>query len=53
MLVFSLLLGPFVLLAIILLLLLIAVMTLASLTFVVIWLAVIHKLFALAGSPSA
>jgi Zn-dependent protease with chaperone function len=53
MLVFSLLLGPFALLAILLLLLLIAVMTLASLTFVVIWLAVIHKLFALAGSPSA
>jgi Zn-dependent protease with chaperone function len=52
-LVFSLLLGPFALLAILLLLLLIAVMTLASLTFVVIWLAVIHKLFALAGSPSA
>jgi hypothetical protein len=49
----SLLLGPFALLAILLLLLLIAVMTLASLTFVVIWLAVIHKLFALAGSPSA
>lgn len=52
-LVFSLLLGPFALLAILLFLLLIAVMTLASLTFVVIWLAVIHKLFALAGSPSA
>ena len=49
----SLLLGPFALLAILLLLFLIAVMTLASLTFVVIWLAVIHKLFALAGSPSA
>jgi len=49
----SLLLGPFALLAILLLLLLIAVMTFASLTFVVIWLAVIHKLFALAGSPSA
>jgi Zn-dependent protease with chaperone function len=49
----SLLLGPFALLAILLLLLLIAVMTLASLTFVVIWLAVIHKLFAMAGSPSA
>jgi hypothetical protein len=48
----SLLLGPFALLAILLLLLLIAVMTMASLTFVVIWLAVIHKLFALAGSPS-
>ena len=52
-LVLSLLLGPFALLAILLLLLLIAVMILASLTFVVIWLAVIHKLFALAGSPSA
>jgi hypothetical protein len=35
-----------------LLLLLIAVMTMASLTFVVMWLGVIHKLFALAGSPS-
>jgi hypothetical protein len=49
----SLLLGPFVLLAILMLLLLIAVMTMASLTFVTIWLAVIHKLFALAGSPTA
>jgi hypothetical protein len=49
----SLLLGPFALLGILLLLLLIVVMTMASLTFVVIWLAMIHQLFALAGSPSA
>jgi hypothetical protein len=51
-LVLPLLLAPLAVLAVALLLLLIAVMTMASLTFVVMWLAVIHKLFALAGNPS-
>ena len=45
--VFSLVFAPLLLLLIALFLLLIAVMTLASLTFVVVWLAVIHKIFAL------
>ena len=49
--VLSLLLGPFMLLAVALLIFLIVVMTLASLTFVVIWLATLHQLFVLAGSP--
>lgn len=44
-LVLSLLLGPFAIAAVALLLLLIVITTLASLTFTVIWLAVIHKLF--------
>jgi len=48
-LVLSLILGPLALLAIALLLLLIGIMTLASLTFTVLWLAIIHKLFALFG----
>lgn len=48
-LVLSLLLGPFVLAILALLLLLIAILIMASMTFVAIWLAVIHKLFALAG----
>lgn len=46
-LVLSLLLGPFAVAAVALLLLLIAVMTIASLAFTVIWLAIIHKLFVL------
>lgn len=51
-LVLSLILGPFALLAIALLLLLIAVMTVTSMAFLAIWLAVIHKLFALLGTPT-
>jgi hypothetical protein len=39
--------APLLLLLIGLFLVLIAIMTLASLTFVVVWLAVIHKIFAL------
>jgi Zn-dependent protease with chaperone function len=49
--VLFLILGPFVLAAVALLLLLIAILIMASLTFVVIWLAAIHQLFALAGGP--
>jgi Zn-dependent protease with chaperone function len=45
----SLILGPFVLAAVALLLLLIAVMTMASLTFLVVWLAFIHKAFTFFG----
>jgi Zn-dependent protease with chaperone function len=50
-LILSLVLGPLALLVISLFLLLIAVMTLASFAFLAIWLAVIHKVFALFGSP--
>lgn len=50
-LILSLVLGPLALLVIGLFLLLIAVMTLASFAFLAIWLAVIHKVFALFGSP--
>jgi hypothetical protein len=46
-LVLSLLLGPFAVAAVALLLLLIAVMTISSLAFTVIWLAIIHKVFVL------
>ena len=46
-LVLSLILAPLVLLLVVMFLLLIAILTMASLTFLLIWLAVIHKVFAL------
>ena len=52
-LVLSLFLGPLALLAIALLLLLIGIMTLASLAFTLIWLAILHKLFAVFGGLKA
>jgi len=45
--VLSLIFAPFLLLLIALFLLLIAMMAMASLTFLVVWLAVIHKIFVL------
>ena len=47
--VFGLIFAPFLLLVVALLLFLIAVMTLGSLTFMVVWLAFIHKIFGLAA----
>jgi hypothetical protein len=49
--VLSLIFAPLLLLLIALFLLLIAIMTMASLTFLVVWLAVIHKIFVLVAHP--